>query len=312
MKITSQGRSMTLTVAIMTFNRPWYLQNCWNSVRTCLPDAQILVVDDKSDDPKQIDVLLMMEHDKKTRILRQPEDIQKYHGNLYDNMQWALNVVDTEYLMYLQDDTQIVRPVDATDLRSFQDFFAQSSNLAFIHPFFFKWRKRQQWRHKLRAEPDLRVYRSAGSRSAFHYSDICVTHVARLRAVGWIFKLSEKENIAQAASLFGGMGMMVDPIGFFCPQVPSFRDRSLSHSAAARLSRQRIPEVFRYEFLTATQTNALRARPARTLPIAEDTLKTIPPTSRRPFVFQDYKATFHLHFLHHIERLIRKLGVLRR
>lgn len=295
----------------MTFNRPLHLQNCWHSVKSCLPDAQILVVDDNSDDKDQIFFLSKIEHDKNTRILRQHEDMSKRHGNLYDNMQWALHEANTQHLLYLQDDAQLVRRVDAADFSSFQAFFAEDGNRAFINPFFFKWRKRWQWRHKLSVTPNLRFYQSAKSTPVFHYADICVAHVARLRAVDWHFQQTEKENIVQASSLFGGMGMMVDPIEFYCPQVPSFRNRSLSHSAAARLSHQRIPEVFQYELLTAAQTKALRERPAQTLPIAEDTLQTIPPTARRPFVFQDYKASNRLHFIHHIERLVRKFGILK-
>lgn len=300
---------MTLTVAIMTFNRPWYLQNCWESVRACLPGAQILVMDDRSDDPGQIATLDRLAQDPDTRILRQPQNVVKYHGNLYGNMQWALTEAETPYLMFLQDDTQLVRRMDATDLRDIGAFFAASDSHAFVSPFFFKWRKRRQWTQKLRPMADARIYQSAATPPLFHYSDICIAHVTRLRAAAWVFQSTESANIAQAAALFGGMGLMVDPVGFFCPQVPTFRNRSLSHSAAARLSRQRAPQHFRFEMLTAPQTRALRARPAATLPVAEDTLRTSPPDARRPFVFQDYKASAWLRLVHHAERLLRKAGI---
>jgi glycosyltransferase involved in cell wall biosynthesis len=301
------ARNHHISVAIMTYNRPWHLKNCWRSVRMCMPNASILVMDDASDDPQQGTVLAELERDKATRVLRRVTATSNMHGNLYENMQRALAETQSNYLMYLQDDTQLVRPVDATDLAMLENFFAASECHAFVSPFFMKHRKRLTWARKLRPHKDSRLYVSASTLPVFHYFDNCIAHVARLRARDWFFGETEHKNIAQAAKMFTGMGLMVDPIGFFCPQVPTFRNRARKHSVVSRHADACTATPFRYTILTDKQIQALRNRPPEQLPIAEDWLHTEPKSAQRPFVYQDYKASLWLRLVYYSKRMLGKL-----
>lgn len=298
---------MTLTVAIFSYNRGAYLAHCVASVQRNMPTATVVIYDDASDDLETLAVL----RDLPVPVHSVTQGDKGKHGGLYRNMQKALDQATTRYLLFLQDDMQIVRPVDAADIATIDRMFATDPGRAFCCPLFMKGRRLT--RHQRLQMPDdaLRCYRlSANATNAeraarLAYYDVSVADVARLRAAKWVFQSSESANVAYARTLFSDMPMLGDPFAFFCPEVPIFRNRarSLSSRIAARISGADVKSI---TDMTAGQVMAFRARPLHDWPEAERYLTPRDPRVRKPFVYKDIKARWWLNLIYRAERLLRK------
>jgi glycosyltransferase involved in cell wall biosynthesis len=298
---------MTLTVAIFSYNRGAYLAHCVASVRRNMPWASVAVYDDASDDPETQAIL----RDLPVPVQSPAVADKGRHGGLYANMQTALDQATTRYLMFLQEDMQIVRPVDAADLATLDRLFDADPARAFTCPLFMKGRRLR--RHQRLQTPDaaLRCYRHPADATAkatarrLAYYDVSLADVARLRAAQWAFQPSERANVAQARRLFSDMPMLGDPFAFFCPEVPIFRNRaqSLASRLAARVTG---PDVKGIVDMTADGVASLRARALTDWPEAERYLAARDPRVRKPFVYKDVKARWWLNLLYRAERLWRK------
>jgi Glycosyl transferase family 2 len=298
---------MTLTLAIFSYNRGAYLAHCVASAQRNMPWAKVVVYDDASDDPETLAVLNALP----VPVHNVAKGDAGKHGGLYANMQKALDQATTRYLMFLQEDMQIVRPVDAADLVTIDRIFDADPARAFTCPLFMKGRRLA--RHRRLQVPDaaLRCYRLADDVGAdaratrLAYYDVSLADVARLRAAAWVFQPSEIANITQARALFSDMPMLGDPFAFFCPEVPIFRNRaqSLSSRLAARISGADVKSI---TDLTPVQVTALRARPLSDWPKAERYLTPRDPRVRKPFVYKDVKARWWLNLIYLAERVFRK------
>jgi glycosyltransferase involved in cell wall biosynthesis len=298
---------MTLTLAIFSYNRGAYLDHCVASARRNMPWAEVVVYDDASEDPETRAVLAALP----VPVHRVTKADKGKHGGLYANMQKALDQATTRYLMFLQEDMQIVRPVDAADIATIDRIFAADPARAFTCPLFMKGRRLR--RHQRLQVPDeaLRCYRHPENATVkadaarLAYYDVSLADVARLRAARWVFQPSEPANITQARALFSDMPMLGDPFAFFCPEVPIFRNRaqSLASRLAARITD---PDVKGIVDMTADAVTRLRARALTDWPEAERYLDAENPCVRKPFVYKDVKARWWLNLLYRTERLWRK------
>jgi len=290
-----------LTVAVMTYNRPAHLQNCLASVRRHLPGAPVLVMDDASDDPAQLAILEQAKHVPGCRVIvASGED--GFHGGLYGNMQRALSLCDTRFLLYLQEDTQLVRSPDAVDMNHVEQALAPSA-AAFAYPFFIKaFKKKAGWTGQASGLPGSVQIRSRGGalRPWNFYADICIADTETLRTADWRFQPTEEANGKQAQALFQPMEWLSAPWGFYCPEVPIFRWRARSRSLAQRILPPRVREAAFFHDMDADAIARLRKRPAHTLPFAEDYLTTTRKV-RRPFVYQDVKSTRLSHLVWTLE-----------
>jgi hypothetical protein len=298
---------MDLTVAIFSYNRGDFLQNCADSVMRLMPAAQMQIYDDGSDDPATLAVLTRFAG----LVVPAPGGTRSKHGGLYGNMQAALEACSTRFLLFLQDDMQIVRPVTGGDAADICAIFDADPQRAFLSPTFVKGERRDLARQLLAplpglpalgmtldAPPDLWAQRYA-------YGDVAIADVGRLRRAKWRF--AERENLSRAAAAarFSDMPFMMVPFAFFCPEVPVFRARHRG-LAAAIARRVTGPGIKGFRDMTAPEVARLRAIPAGTLPVAEDYLTTTRPVVRRPFVYQDIKVRPWIAALHRIETALRK------
>ncbi|WP_372603586.1 glycosyltransferase family A protein [Actibacterium sp.] len=297
--------SYPLEVAIFSYNRGAYLKQAVASVQRNIPQARLRVFDDDSDDPETCAYLDQIS-DMVTRHSRR--DTGDRHGGLYINMQRALESAQAPRLLMLQDDTQVVRPVDATDLAQFDALFAADPKAGFICPLFIRGQRKRRYRRRMMPDPDLRCYRARPGKPGLGYFDITVLDVERLRQADWRFQLSEDANIAQARQLFSEMPLMADPFAFYCPEVPFYRHRR--QSLAAQLAPRIIGTgVKGYHDLTADQVAALRARPLKRWPVAEKFLTPTDPATRRPFVYKDVKARWYLNLMYKVEQALRLAAI---
>ncbi|GHC55658.1 glycosyltransferase family A protein [Neogemmobacter tilapiae] len=291
-----------IEVAIFSYNRVEYLKNCVDSVRLNMPDARLRIFDDNSDDPAMLEYLSRTD----AEVVRADTKDEERHGGLYANMQRALDMAEHDYLILLQDDTQVVRPVGPDDLYEIDRIFRANDRRAFLCVLFMKAARMRRFRREVDAYPDENIYRTAAGISEKNfarrlaYFDVVLCNVGRLRTVNWTFAPSERANCEMARELFEDMPVMKSPFVFFCPEVPFFRNRS--KTLAARIAARVVgTDLKRYLDLDEAKTTLLKERPLSQWPIAEDWLTPTNPKVRRPFVFKDVSARWWLSALHKIE-----------
>ena len=148
------GEPAAMDVAVFSYNRGRYLAHSVASVRRNMPMANLKVYDDQSDDPETCayletlgDAVYVREGGETARL-----------GGLYANMQSAVDRCEAEFVMFLQDDMQIVRAVDDTDLATIRGFFEATPTAAFITPLFQKAHRRRSRERYLRPAAEHRGY----------------------------------------------------------------------------------------------------------------------------------------------------------
>ena len=127
-----------LTFCIFSYNRGRFLRNCVDSIRACAPNGTtISIFDDDSDDPETLQYLA--EAESHCEILKPQDKGTIKHGGLYLNMQLALeHYADAQLICFLQDDTQVVRPISEEEVNGWHALFSKDSNVGFVHPCFIR------------------------------------------------------------------------------------------------------------------------------------------------------------------------------
>lgn len=300
MKVVSVGLE-ALTIAVMTYNRPDYLRNCIASLDRHAPDATIHIFDDQSKDTDQLAYLEELAGKDNIKIF--PGSGEKsQHGGLYRNMQLALDTCKTEILLFLQDDTQLVRRITSADINIIKGVF-ESFNTGFIYPFFWKWRMALRGRFALLIDQDFGIYRPKSSwlhKPDYQYADVCIASVSKLRAANWKFAPSEEKNGLQASNIFDGMAYLSKPIGYYCPEVTNIYRHRDSISDNVDRDKNTITSLLD---LSLSDVQKICKRELRVFPMAEAYLKTSPTQIKQPYVFKpggprwDQKLAFNLYRL---------------
>jgi len=303
------------TVAIFSFNRGGYLENCARSCLANLPGARIEIYDDASNDQNTLRILSELEADGCIVHNVRPEDASSRHGGLYGNMQLALENCPTPIILFLQDDTQVVRALDKTTADAIRHAFADP-DIAFVRPQFFKhldmWRFKSHF-HQSHSngliEPN-QAYKDCNIDHA--YCDVVLGDVELLKRRAWRFNAPERANQDAAKALFKYMPYLVHPFVFYCPEVPSYRDRKL-YLASKIVQSERNNEVVRLQDMSSELVEKLFALGDGDLPIAEEFLTASRDDVRFPFVFQDYARSRGLHALYKVESRLYRIwsGLLR-
>lgn len=294
----------TLTIAIFSFNRGAYLRNVLDSIERHASSCVVKVYDDRSTDPDTIAVL--QECQEHVVVSQSPSSGR--HGNLYRNMQCALDDCDTRFLLFLQDDTQIIRDLTESDFDDFQKVFA-GSDIGFARPHFLKAGDCGRFRASTGYDAERRGFFPLAAKGKVEFGnafcDVCIADVPKLRAVKWRFSEGEWVNQTQAREAFAGMPFLASPFMFYCPEVPSYRDRKL-YLASRIVQRRRQGRVVAFRPLTGEALRRFLDRDPTVLPVAEDFLEPTEPDVMRPFVYQDFLRSPWLLALYKVEsRLYR-------
>ena len=130
-----------LAIYVFSFNRGQFLDNCLQSVNHCAAGFNTTVIDDQSDDP--VTQAALERYRETFRVLTAGDDKDPEHktGGLYNNMRFAFQDATQRgfsYLLFLQDDMQLVRPILAEDLAAASRFFEVNARVAEIHTCFMK------------------------------------------------------------------------------------------------------------------------------------------------------------------------------
>ncbi|BCJ90054.1 hypothetical protein IZ6_07890 [Terrihabitans soli] len=181
-------------ICVFSYNRGHTLQLCLESVRAMAPGFKTAVYDDASDDPETLRVI------ERSRPLLyadftnpRPKDGRR-HGNLYENIQAAMDFARARgfrYLFMLQDDMQFVRPLSEPVLQQYSEIFASDEKVIQVDPRFLR-----------RGNYDIVVHNGAyrhGPETS--YSDVGITHLDRLHDIDWRMLDSEQLNKKRLAEL---------------------------------------------------------------------------------------------------------------
>lgn len=289
----------SLAVAIFSYNRGEYLKNCVDSVRHNIPFAEITIYDDRSDDPNTVSYLA----ECGVRVELNDRVSSERHGNLYRNMQRAVEECRADLLLFLQEDTQVVRPLDTASVLLIASEMTGSES-AFIRVSFFWGANEKGKKDLLTVDQGTRVYhvdpKSPACGLYQYYVDLSLCIPERLRQMKWKFANSEPENARQAKAFFAPMPVLVDPFVCQCPEVPAYRDRRL-FAASALIQRDRKGEIVRFEPMTAEEVSDFIVRSPSDQPLAERWLRTNIADVRRPFVHTDYSRSRWLTVLYKVE-----------
>lgn len=293
---------------IFSYNRGNFLKNCVASIEHCAPGAPIRIFDDHSTDAETRSVLddLAQRHQV---FYPNVQGEQTKHGGLYANMQNAFAMsADDDLVCFLQDDTQLVRPLTEDDKQQLAHFFAAAAQPCFVQPAFLRGCNRRKDHALTSYDEDLRVYyvdRLKNSAGAF-YSDICLFRAGDLRKVGWQFIQREAGNERQARERLAQMAYWRDPFVAWLPNVPAFRGKksTLALHLAQRLRRS---GFYPLDYLSAEQNRVFVERPATAFPYAEDFLHVRNGPVSQPWIYYPLQGSTTLKLLNSVELKLRKL-----
>lgn len=293
---------------VFSFNRGRYLENCIDSIEACAPGHSIIIFDDNSDDPDTVRILDRYRQQHKVVQPAQDDHSSHHLGGLYGNMQRAYEECkDADLVCYLQDDTQMVRPLDETDLSDLEEAFAKAPSLAFINPCFIRginFTKGATYRfdEKLKLYFRERSNRSSGT----YFSALLIMKPARLRNAQWSFAHSEPANNQAAAGQFMPMGYLFSPFAMWLPEVPAYRGKR--KTLGLRLAeKKRNCGYYPFAPLTEAEVEALKNRQPEKLPIAEDYLHCTGHEPPKPWAYNPLTNTGWIKNLNQLEVSLRRL-----
>ena len=297
------------TVFVFSFNRGAYLKNCMSSIARCHPGAEVVIYDDDSNDPETLKVLddLSGEH----LIIRPSHAGVERLGGLYRNMQAAFeSVTDGRDICFLQDDMQMIRRLDAADMKSIEDYFDQHPDAAFQAPVFLRGTISARRLAAFQYSESSRVYSFVNTPqicAGMYFSAVGIIRCSRLQAVGWQFRSTELENEFQAQQHFSKMGYMRDPFAMWLPNASAFRFRrkTLSFRLAEHYSRS---GLYPLTILDDAAVADMRQRNAAEHPIVVEKFLTIDGrTLRKPWPFSPLKVSRLLRRLNEFETFIERV-----
>ena len=298
-----------LLFLVFSYNRGRFLENCVASVERHAPGCEIIVIDDRSDDPATRESLagLAERHEVLMPSVESDQLTFKF-GGLYHNLQLGLDAVKTDELICtLQDDMQLVRDVTPADYKSINASFDSDVQTGFLHHAFMKGEHRERYKREVSFDQSSNVYvRSRSDQSSgIYFSAIFIARADRLRAVDWKFRMSEPANSLQAARHFKPMGYLRDPFAMWLPCVPSHRHRRKTW-AIKRGEKQIGAGYYPFRSMDEAAARAFVGRDHGQLPIAEDFIVTEPEAPISPWVYGPLRSR-QLKWLHQIENRLLPL-----
>ena len=297
---------MRLTVCIFSFNRGKYLRNCVESVQQCIPDAEIVIFDDLSDDP---DTQAYLEQAAKICRIVDPTKVGTIkHGGLYHNMNTALELFQSrELVCFLQDDTQVVRPVSTQELEEIKTLFTCQPTLGFLHPCFIRGIDLKKHSVTPLKGPTADVFfrQDSGQSAGIYYSDLMVFEPARLIRSGWHFRQSEPANDNQARAHFGMMAYMWLPFAMWLPEVPAYRGKKKTLGLRLAEKKKRVG-FYPFKLLSDEEVASARHQERYRLPIAEDYLECTPESPPTPWTYNPLTGLRLLKNMNNLEVAFRR------
>ena len=286
MHSTPEKPPFPLEVFVFSYNRGPLLRHCLDSVLRHLPEAKVTVVDDCSSDPETQAILADLPDN--VRLMQPPAGKRKeQYGGLYHNLQVAYENAEADFILFTQDDAQVVRPVEWEDIDYIRAYFGHFRDAAFLNPV-FPLRIRRSRRRIVRFAEDFPAFfytldeRFRDRSVTMYYTDISVACTQRLREVNWNFQWSERSAASEARRHFRKMGGMVHPFLCQLPEVPFFRSSHQTWAMRQIIKKQK-GRLCGFRDMRAEEIQSLRDAPPEQVPYAEDWLHCTGREPKRPF-----------------------------
>lgn len=300
-----------IQVFIFSFNRGPLLENCVSSALNCLPKADITIYDDKSYNKQTIRALKRIKNIG-VRIIRPQkiprEDFSKPRGGLYNNMRDVIeNHLDPsafDYVLFVQDDMQFVRPLQAADYDSFEDVFSKNERVLFLYPVFN------------RGSSDPSAHRLFPSQTSFAFvrekeyeyggfSAVFLARSDRLSRYKWELPNNEEETSTVALAHHGPMYEYPIPFLAYLPAPRGYRFKRTT--LAIRIWDRLYTGCFPISYLNETDVERMRSLFPQKTATAEEFLES-PGFGPHPWpVFRHENSPLWLRLLDRIELLANRV-----
>ena len=268
-------------LAVMSYNRGKYLQNCMQSIERHMPGFEAVIFDDHSTDAETVKALRDLS--SRHKIVDCKAGSAGDRGGLHANMNRALELAihdDYRFVLFLQDDMQFVRDIDDDLIDNVNAIFGADEKLAQVNVMFFKgyWPKAVM-QSRIGIQREVGYYYhipSAGWNCGI--ADSGITSLERICEKGFRYQDSEASSIVTAQSLDLHRADCRDPIMMFTPW-PGTTSRSYSEKISLkRIAREMLVKMQEYGASTdchpflpmsAESIARLKQRPIEEYPIAE-------------------------------------------
>ncbi len=253
---------MRLLAVIFCYERPYLLRNAVESFFAFGPDADLLIVDDGSEDKELRKYLDDVRKQPRTSVIIRKKDAGGSHGGLYVNMTLATEYAmqkDYTHIFYLQDDVQFMWK-DASFLERVQNVFEQKNDASMVSCLFQKGIIGRQMRKRLIPHTDINAWHLM----PYGMADIGIMPVSLLRERRWTFGESETENNTQWYEWGYRLYTLSMPTLAFVPWPPV--DAGGKRYGKTR----RTKEHYMLKPLTQRQIDTLRSMTPEQIPFHED------------------------------------------
>lgn len=284
-----------LDAYVFSFNRGEFLENCIKSIQTCAPGTRVTILDDNSTDSYTLAVLSALQNGVRI-ILPQNDQTETKTGGLYGNMNVALEIAEEskcEYALFIQDDMQLVRPLQPVDLEMIQSFFELNTKAIQYQTCF----RRRDTCDRLKQIAFLDASKTAfllpdyAEEGKDNFSATGVFHIRRVKECLGSFAVGEGANSKLCREIGIKKGLASYPFMNWLPYPSSFRGkkRSFSHSVIERLGGAGFHPI---EIMSNEEADILLGKDPNLIPVAEDWLSA--PTAPRQYSWSTGGGEYNL------------------
>lgn len=219
--------------AIFSYNRGDYLKNCIQSIERHFPllhKRNLVIYDDYSECEQTVQILNEYKHKYDVKINQELINDNCRCG-LYYNMNLALQDAikrNFEYLFFIQEDLQMVRPFDEHFIAECKTIFDSDSNIVQVSPIFFKGTFSKQEFDRFTTINEHLGYYLGNPLGLDGISDVGITKVEPLKEAGWIFDNDETENMKKGTDKSWVYVKPRNPIMMYTPWPETYRYKTAS------------------------------------------------------------------------------------
>lgn len=267
-------RPSDVYVAVMSYQMGELLENCVTSIARNVSDVKVAIYDDDSKDSETLNVLDRLSKYYSIYTSTELNERDRKTGGLYNNMNMAIEnalSLQCKWIMFLQDDMQIVRRMDEDVWSEFGIIVSQEAPIVQIrihfmkHPFVHSDHVPSVWK----PTSDGKCY-MAGEKTVGIF-DTGLIRLDYIERAGFRFGGEELNNAGRAGELGWLSVFPFNPVAMFLPWPPTTADRLRLPRRALQAVTDRLLGVgfHRFRDMKPSEVERLRERPKEQLPYAE-------------------------------------------
>lgn len=280
-----------LLIAVMSYNMGELLRNCLASVERNANGCRVAIFDDASSDA--VTQSILDEYRTRIDIIGPAEsaEVERKTGGLHSNMNQALEYAvghDCEYVLFIQDDMQLVRAIDDEVLDEYAAIFASAPSIAMIRCVFMK-SPVVSPDHTARAwKPSLNGTFYERYPVSYGVLDTGIVSICRLNKAGFRFMPGERNNAIRSREMGLRTVFPKNPLIMWLPWPPTSLARLTLLKRAINRATDRIFGIgcHRFRDMTPSEVDAMRTRPMEQLPYAERFLSLTGKDVPKPWCYE--------------------------